>query len=94
MKRRSWQMELPHIGDLPDGTQGARKSSNACSALSSDQGETRTRSISPERLCVLWFHWSMPPSTSSVCRIAKDSLCARTASDSSVITSATSMMRS
>ena len=74
MKRRSWQIELPHIGDLPGGTSGARKSSRACSALASVQGDTRTRSTSPERPCVARFHWSSASSTAGGWRIAIASL--------------------
>jgi len=94
MKRRSWQTELPHIGDLPGGTSGARKASIACSAWASLQREARTRSSRPERPCVDLFHWSIASSTVSGCAIAIASLCATGFSALSVTTIAISMIRS
>ncbi len=65
MKRRSWQIELPHIGDLPAGTQRFRKASSSASAWASVSVDALTLSIRPERPCVPLFQLSMPSSTAS-----------------------------
>src|SRR5881275_2595342 len=47
-KRRSWQMLLPHMGELPAVTSGARNSSVRCCATPSRVRLARTRASRPE----------------------------------------------
>ena len=54
-KRRSWQMLLPHIGDLPLGTYCFRNSITSASACASSTVDAFTRSIRPLRPCVPLF---------------------------------------
>jgi hypothetical protein len=65
MNRRSWQIELPHIGDLPAGTHSLRNSSTCACATASVIRERCTCSVNPERPCVAVFQASMPDMTSS-----------------------------
>ncbi|MCY1369187.1 hypothetical protein D9M69_562110 [compost metagenome] len=94
MKRRSWQIELPHIGDLFAGTQRLRKASSSASACSSVSVEALTLSIRPERPWVPLFQLSMPSSTASLWWITSTGPSARILSSESVMTIAISMMRS
>ncbi len=94
MKRRSWQIELPHIGDLPAGTQRLRKASSSASACASVSVEALTLSIRPERPWVPLFQLSIASSTASSWWITSTGPSARICSSESVTTTATSMMRS
>ncbi len=94
MKRRSWQIELPHMGDLPAGTQRLRKASSSTSACASVRVEALTLSIRPERPWVPLFQLSMPSSTASSWWITSTGPSARMLSSESVTTIAISMMRS
>ena len=60
MKRRSWQMELPHMGECP-GT-------NICAGTQDLQADgllrgvrDLTRSMRPERPWFFWFHCPWRP---------------------------------
>src|SRR5471032_3165164 len=94
MKRRSWPMVLPHIGDLPFGTHRRMKAISASSASASVTVDALTRSIRPERPCVPLFHASILSSVSSLWWIANTGPSASTFRCMSVTTTATSMMRS
>src|SRR5438874_1840820 len=94
MKRRSWQIELPHIGDLPAGTHCFRKAISCSSAWASFTVEALTRSIRPERPCVPLFQASILSSVSSLWWMANTGPSARMFRFGSVTTAATSMMRS
>jgi len=65
MKRRSWPMELPHIGDLPAGTQGFRKSSRMRWAIASVTVDALTRAVRPDFPWVAVFQLSMALITAS-----------------------------
>jgi hypothetical protein len=56
MKRRSWPIELPHIGEWPFVEYFFRNSSASVSTAASSSADALTLSISPERPCVFWFH--------------------------------------
>src|SRR6266700_1512300 len=93
-KRRSWQIELPHIGEVRLGTCRPRKSSILSSTAASSSGEDLTLSMSPVRAWVLLFHSSIAASTSSGWRTTRTGASARAFNWESVTTIATSMMRS
>src|SRR5471032_1028590 len=94
MKRRSWPMVLPHIGDFPFGTHRRMKAISASSASASVTVDALTRSIKPERPCVPLFHASILSSVSSLWWMANTGPSASTFKCISVTTTATSMMRS
>src|SRR5512135_653844 len=94
MKRRSWQMELPHIGELRTGTYSLRNSSSCASASASVKAEALTFAIRPERPCVLVFHLSMASITASLWCTTSTGDSATVSSLLSVTTTAISMMRS
>ena len=94
MKRRSWQTELPHIGDARSGTCSARKASSSASTAASSSVDARTRAVSPERPWVPVFHASIASSTASAWCTTSTGACATVRNWLSVTTSATSMMRS
>ena len=93
-KRRSWQIELPHIGLLPAGTYCLSHSTTLASASPSVTVEALTRSISPLLPCVPLFQASIASSVASLWWIANTGPAMRTASSGSVTTTAISMMRS
>src|SRR6266568_3284298 len=93
-KRRSWQIELPHIGEVCLGACRPRKSSIRSSTAASSNGEDLTLSMSPVRAWVLLFHSSIAASTSSGWRTTRTGASARAFNWESVTTIATSMMRS
>lgn len=66
MKRRSWQIEFPHIGDLPGGTCSARNAAICAAASASVTLDARTRSMRPERPWVFLFQSSIFASVSSL----------------------------
>jgi hypothetical protein len=51
MKRRSWQMLLPHIGDTPGSIQRDRKSTVCLSACAAVIVLARTRAARPDAPC-------------------------------------------
>jgi hypothetical protein len=63
--RRSWQIELPHIGDAFAGTCSRRNESAACSTCASVAVDARTLSTRPDRVCVDVFQASIAFSTAS-----------------------------
>src|SRR5713101_2655265 len=93
-KRRSWQIELPHIGEVCLGACRPRKSSIRSSTAASSNDEDLTLSMRPVRAWVLLFHSSIAASTSSGWRTTRTGASARVFSCESVTTIATSMMRS
>src|SRR6266702_4259197 len=93
-KRRSWQIELPHIGEVCLGACRPRKSSIRSSTAASSNGEDLTLSMSPVRAWVLLFHSSIAASTSSGWRTTRTGASATVFKCGSVTTIATSMMRS
>src|SRR5574343_783879 len=94
MKRRSWQIVLPHMGEPRAGTYWARKASIWAAALASSTVEALTRSIRPLRPWVPLFHASMASRTSSLWCTAITGPSTRTVIWGSVTTTAISMMRS
>ena len=91
-KRRSWQMLLPHMGDVPAATSGVRNSSVRASASATLTLLPRTRASSPDELCCLWFQSSIRARTSSGWWIANTGPSATMARSLSVTTVAISMM--
>ena len=87
-------MELPHIGDLPLGTYCFKNASICAVATVSSKVEAFTLSIKPLRLCVPWFHASMPANTTSDWWITSTGDSPSTFNSASVTTTASSKMRS
>ena len=58
-------MLLPHIGEAPGATSGARNSSVRASASGALMRLARTRASRPEEPCCRWFQSSMRASASS-----------------------------
>ena len=92
MKRRSWQMLLPHIGEAPGTAWAARNSSVAASASARVTRLARTRASSPEPPCWRWFHSSMRASVGSSWWMASTGPSAISRSEESVTRVAISMM--
>src|SRR5262249_24046933 len=93
-KRRSWQIELPHIGELFAGTCVVRNSSAMDSACASDSEDALTRPTRPVFACVPLFQESIASSTASGWCSTQTGLSARILSCASVTSSAISMIRS
>src|SRR5260221_12849191 len=93
-KRRSWQIELPHIGEVLPGTCCARTASIRSSTSASSNRDDLTLSISPVRAWVLLFQSSMASRTASGWRTTKTGASETVFNRESVTTIAISMMRS